>query len=235
MKTKLKCMLSIVAIALIFSAAYSLSHAQTPKILCLGDSITYGLTPSGGQLATPYPTRLQSLTGIQTTNGGVSGNDVYQMLDRWNNEYKNQGFTIVALMGGTNDVYDGLDLESTKVDLMAIWQDALNRGCEVYALTIIPFDGRTEIIFLNSWISSQSLGSHFHVVDTYTLFYNHPEYFSSDNVHPSQAGANALAQAVYSALNPTPTITPTPTPQPTPHPSPSPGTLVAYLESVTVT
>jgi lysophospholipase L1-like esterase len=198
------------------------------KILCLGDSITEGYA-ANGQI-TPYPTTLQSLIGISTTNAGVGGDQISQMLTRWNNNYKTQGYTTLVLLGGTNDIGQQVPEATTEANLQTIWQSALNQGCTVYALTVLPFNG-ANVVNINNWIKATAPTLGVHVVDTYSVFndpnnpaYLKPAYDSGDGTHPNQAGADLIANTVFSAMsNPVPTPTPTPIPTPTPTPTPTPS------------
>ena len=196
------------------------------QILCLGDSITVGY--SDGATVTPYPTTLQSLTGIPTTNGGVGGEETSGMVTQWNTIYSTEGFTILVLLGGINDVFAGVAESTIEANLQTIWQSAESKGCTVYALTILPSDGESAVVDVNTWILATAPTLGVHVVDLYPLFndpsaptYLNPIYDSGDGTHLNQAGYNLIANTVYAAMNPTPTPTPTPNPTPTPKPTPT--------------
>jgi lysophospholipase L1-like esterase len=209
----------------------------TQRILCLGDSITYGAMKNAdgtwGQLPTPYPTTLQSLTGIPTTNAGVGGEQTNGMLSQWNTIYKSQGYTILVLLGGVNDIFDGTSIATAETNLQTIWQSALGYGCSVYAVEILPWAGiSTNIITINNWIDATAPSLGVHVVYTYSIFNDpnnpgalNPAYAGIDGGHPNQAGANLLANTIYAAMNLTPTPPPTPTPSPSPSPTPTPTSL----------
>jgi lysophospholipase L1-like esterase len=193
----------------------------SPKILCLGDSITYG-----GNVDTPYPETLQSLSGISTTNAGVNNEQTSDMLTRWNNDYRWQGYSILVLLGGTNDISYHTPLSTTTANLYAIISDALTQGCTVYSVTVLPFSYVVDGAGINSWIRSTVPTMGAHVIDVYSAFDDpanpgclNPIY-AHDAVHPNQAGTDLLAQLVYSAIvSSQPTPTPSPTIIPTPMPS----------------
>jgi len=206
----------------------------TQKILCLGDSITWGYVPPDGsqQLAMPYPATLQSLTGISTTNGGLNGDRTDQMISRWNTIYSTEGYRMVFFLGGINDLNQGISIPTIEANMKTFWQSALNQGCTVYNLEILPSYGDTDVSTVNNWVDATAPSLGVHVVYTYALFtdpnnpgYLKPAYDSGDGLHPNQAGADLLANTAYSAMtnpNPTPTPLPTATPKPTPTPTPTP-------------
>jgi len=80
------------------------------KIVCLGDSITYGQLDAGGRAVTPWPARLQALlrqyysnNNITVINAGVSGNTVATMAGRFAADVRAQNPDLIMFNGGTND------------------------------------------------------------------------------------------------------------------------------------
>lgn len=80
------------------------------KIVCLGDSITYGQLDTGGQAVTPWPARLQSLLRqyygnnlITVVNAGISGNTVQNMINRFTTDVRAEDPDLIIFNGGTND------------------------------------------------------------------------------------------------------------------------------------
>lgn len=78
------------------------------KMNCLGDSITYGYTPSSGtQMSRPYPTVVKELLGLETVrNYGISGSTLAvggdePMVTRYSD--MDDDADIICVFGGTND------------------------------------------------------------------------------------------------------------------------------------
>lgn len=223
--------ISLLFTTLIMVSIIPLTQAETPKVLCLGDSITYGSTQQG-RLTNPYPSTLQTLTGYSVTNAGIAGDTTLGMLNRWNMQYKNQGYSIVITMGGLNDLWQSRTPSQIEATLASIWQSALADGCQVYALTITPAFGDPQIVEINNWIKANAQSYGAVAVDVYVLVavnnYLSGIYDSGDGAHLNQAGADRLAYAVYYSWgdvpmfpNPTPTATPIPTTSPSPGPTPT--------------
>lgn len=80
------------------------------KVVCIGDSITYGQLDSGGLAATPYPARLQALlreyyanNNITVVNKGIAGSTVQDMLDRFATDVTAEDPDLIVFNGGQND------------------------------------------------------------------------------------------------------------------------------------
>jgi lysophospholipase L1-like esterase len=95
----------------------SLSKKETIKIVCYGDSITYGKSAdTGSQASDPYPQTLQLMlrnmfnySGVTVINNGVSGRQTDTALSRFDTEVVTQAPQYVFIMFGINDArdYDG--------------------------------------------------------------------------------------------------------------------------------
>ena len=94
------------------------------KMICLGDSITYGYIPHGlagnpyGQLDS-YAQIAADILNLSLTNYGVSGNKLIgldnletAMCNRYTNMIDNAD--VVTFMGGTNDIRVGVPLGTMK-------------------------------------------------------------------------------------------------------------------------
>lgn len=177
--------------------------------LCIGDSITFG---TGA--ATPYPTVLQTYSNRTTTNEGVGGYTTGLIKDVWDAE-KSASYKHVIVQGGVNDCRLDVAAATAEANLLYIWRDAIALGVTPIATTIMPFKGSgdwtadRQVILdtVNTWIKATAPLYGVKVVDTYTLLEDPgtPDtllaaYDSGDKIHPSQAGANAIAQAVANAI-----------------------------------
>lgn len=87
-----------------------MADGETIKVVCIGDSITYGQLDAGGVAATPYPARLQALlrefygnSNITVVNKGVAGSTVQDMLDRFATDVTAEAPDLIVFNGGQND------------------------------------------------------------------------------------------------------------------------------------
>lgn len=133
------------------------------RVLCLGDSITYGWGTVSVQRA--YPERLQDAllardgAGWSVFNRGVSGEGTTGVLSRWNNGTFDDGgarvepplrtlvpaveggwHTLVLLIG-VNDVSSGAPASSIYTNITTLAADALALGAKVAVCSIAPWKG----------------------------------------------------------------------------------------------
>ncbi len=187
-----------------------IAHAASPiRVACVGDSIT---------ASTEYPSDLQALLGshYMVGNFGVNGSTV--QLDSWE-PYMNQSEfqnaldfkpNIVIIMLGTNDDLQMLrpsnsTFEGDYIKLVSAFQQLQSKP-RIWIVTPPP-------IFSNSSdLSGPYLGGtvvpkieelankmNLPLIDVYTAFGNHSEYFV-DGVHPNSQGAALIASEVYKAV-----------------------------------
>ena len=72
------------------------------KIVCLGDSLTYGF-PYGPQAS--WVTYLSNAYGPGLCNAGVNGNTMEDMAARFDRDVLAKKPAMVVILGGTNDAY----------------------------------------------------------------------------------------------------------------------------------
>lgn len=178
------------------------------KILCIGDSITFGVG-----VTVPYPDTLQQLTGMTTINAGQGGAETDNIAINYDNQ-KTQNYNILVIEGGVNDIRANVSEANIENNLNHIWHDALSRNMRVYVLTIMPFenssdwtpDKQTELLDVNSWIKN-NVPPEVTIIDTYAALEDSANsgclqsmFDSGDHIHPSQLGANAIANLVAAAI-----------------------------------
>lgn len=84
------------------------------KIVCLGDSITYGYNAYPEDA---WPARAAALTGLSFINCGINGDTAAGMLWRFYEDVVSQKPDLCIIMGGTNDILQGRSGEQT-ADIM---------------------------------------------------------------------------------------------------------------------
>lgn len=88
----------------------AMRDGATVKVVCVGDSITYGQLDTGGAATTPYPARLQALlrkyydnANITVVNKGISGSKASDVLARFATDITAEDPDLVVFNVGAND------------------------------------------------------------------------------------------------------------------------------------
>ncbi len=174
----------------------------TTGVYCMGDS----------QTSADYPPLLATSlgSGYSVADTGVGGENTAQMLARFIPDVTSQTKdNYVIIMGGTNDIFQGVSTETIKANLQAIYNAAKAEGSIVIALTITPagFRGakKTTQTEINSWIMAKPANVDF-VVDTYAALDNpaNPNNlitaYSLDGTHYTSAGNSKVLSAIHRAV-----------------------------------
>jgi len=92
-------------------ASQAKEKPNSMKIICFGDSITYGVVNSNGRTDNTYPVKLEDYlenaeySNVTVENKGISGNEILHLVDRLdNNEFSFNGVDKMCLLIGTNDI-----------------------------------------------------------------------------------------------------------------------------------
>lgn len=161
------------------------------KIVCIGDSITYGYSLSRKDT---WVSLSQEKTGFKILNKGINGDTVIGMLSRFERDVLKEKPDIMFFMGGSNDIFLSNEFISVKSSLSSIVQQSIaNRILPVIA-TPIPFfmENISDIYnnFINfsdcikmfqsyrNWILEYS---NLFDLNTIDYFYIFNEYFKSNN------------------------------------------------------
>lgn len=161
------------------------------KIVCIGDSITYGYSLSRKDT---WVSLSQEKTGFKILNKGINGDTVIGMLSRFERDVLKEKPDIMFFMGGSNDIFLSNKFISVKSSLSSIVQQSIaNRILPVIA-TPIPFfmENISDIYnnFINfsdcikmfqsyrNWILEYS---NLFDLNTIDYFYIFNEYFKSNN------------------------------------------------------
>lgn len=161
------------------------------KIVCIGDSITYGYSLSRKDT---WVSLSQEKTGFKILNKGINGDTVIGMLSRFERDVLKEKPDIMFFMGGSNDIFLSNEFISVKSSLSSIVRQSIaNRILPVIA-TPIPFfmENISDIYnnFINfsdcikmfqsyrNWILEYS---NLFDLNTIDYFYIFNEYFKSNN------------------------------------------------------
>ena len=212
---------------LYFNGMSGMSNTSEPiegqiKIACAGDSTTYGHGISGWP-KNNYPTVLQNLLGdaYHVNNYGVSSFAVQESADRSYRTLPHYQESLaydadyVVFMMGSNDSkpinWKGAD--AFKTDLLSLLD---TYGDSEIILCTLPsaffLEGQTEgetnhdiqplIVEEIAEITREvAVERGYTLIDIHALTAQHPEWFEKDGVHPSNEGAAAIAQEVYTVIS----------------------------------
>ena len=92
-------------------------ETEMMKMICIGDSLTYGL---GVPVENSWVEILNRETNYTVRNKGISGDTTGGMLARLERDVLREDADVVFIMGGANDFIMGCDLGVVKANLMAL-------------------------------------------------------------------------------------------------------------------
>jgi lysophospholipase L1-like esterase len=179
-------------------------------VACVGDSITEG---------TGYPDELWMMLGsnYSVQNFGVGGSTALLSSDK---PYMNQSALqkaeefqpdIVIIMLGTNDAIPEyfVHIDQFVSDYKALIGEfqALPKAPKIWLVLPPPIlsnsSGPNSVNFVEGVmprLEQIANETGLPLIDAYSPFLNHPEYFRWDGVHPNGQGAKAIAVEVYKAI-----------------------------------
>ncbi|MCC0652083.1 MULTISPECIES: SGNH/GDSL hydrolase family protein [unclassified Clostridioides] len=189
------------------------------KIVCLGDSLTYGF---GVSRSNSWTNIVSQETGLEIINKGINGDTTSGMLVRFNEDVLQNSPDMVFIMGGTNDFIAGAGNEVINSNIMAMVHQA-------YAKNIIPIIGiplrpdipnvredwssftdfntvSKKLESYNYWIKKFSVTFNTDFVDFYSEYNKSMEkkgykklYF--DGLHPTKEGHRIIANIFIKSIN----------------------------------
>jgi acyl-CoA thioesterase-1 len=197
--------------------------ANTCKIACVGDSITYG-TLVKNRRENCYPVQLEGLLGkkFSVRNFGANGRAVQKAADLpyWRHKYfeLSSEFApdVVLIMLGTNDSrkpnWKGLEPYLRDYREMLSHYSSLGSKPKVYALTpptefklknkkTMRYGMSQEAVDeMSAGIKKVAAELGVEVIDINAATAPHPEHFSFDGVHANAKGARHVAETIYAAI-----------------------------------
>ncbi|MDR1048797.1 MAG: GDSL-type esterase/lipase family protein [Synergistaceae bacterium] len=141
-----------------------LSRTQTrtrKKIVCLGDSLTYGY---GVSRADTWVSLASERTGIEFVNRGINGDTTGGMLARLQDDLTAYSPVGVLLMGGSNDIFISGTAESAKANMSALSHQVAAFGARPFVGTPIPLDAeniRPDWASLTDAVRAQKTGDEY--------------------------------------------------------------------------
>lgn len=181
------------------------------KLVCLGDSMTYGYGVSRGQA---WPILLQALIHEPVLNLGLNGDTTGGMLCRLGTELDREKPTHVIIMGGVNDLMMAVPQSVVSANFSAMVHQGRSRGIQIILGIphgIIPDQARThwpplfdyeslpkQLLALRLWLRDFAVAFNVPVVDFYETLekWSEPQRksFYLDGLHLNEAGHRILAE-----------------------------------------
>lgn len=191
--------------------------AGRDKIVCLGDSITYGY-PYGPQVS--WVALCTGALGLKMVNKGINGNTTGEMRMRFKTDVASLSPAYVIIMGGTNDAWVGVTLEEVQENVRSMVKEAIELGiCPVVGLPAPVNDSHLggfppddvegftgDLDSFRSWMKEFADTELLPVLDFYTPLLDratgkaNPGYFV-DEGHPGLEGYRVLAGAAEPVLS----------------------------------
>lgn len=171
------------------------------KVVCLGDSITYGF-PYGPE--TSWVARLSENVNVQFINKGINGNTTSDMLNRFERAVISNKPTHLVLMGGINDVVCGESLDRVKYNLKTMTERALQEDIKVIIGMPTAVDVKSwENVLkkLRIWIEEYARENDLPVIHFEQAFYDEnglvrSELLLADGGHPTERGYQEMYKQI---------------------------------------
>lgn len=194
------------------------SGSGEKRVLCIGDSITYGQGVIGSRKENSYPAFLAEKLGseYQVKNYGlcnrtlVSDGQMPYGAEDFAEESLNEDADIVIIMLGTNDSkkanWNAARYEEEYIQFVQKYQ-SMESAPQVYIMTppciYVTGEGncdnevvRDEIVPILGRVADVTGAQ---LIDLYTLTEGHPEWFA-DGLHPNAEGNKAISQEIYGQM-----------------------------------
>ena len=210
------------ALALLALSIWHLASAQFPVlIVAMGDSTTAGTPahqspreypPDGrGDVTSQYAYWLmKARPEWKVINQGINGQRSDEIRARFEDDVVAKGPTVVVIIAGVNDVYQGRDSQHVERELAAMYARAKQAGIRIVAGSIIPFnsaspDQNARMREINDWIKAQAASdTSMRFADTRAAVAapGDPDRLASspDGLHPDAAGYHKMADAIRPAI-----------------------------------
>ncbi|PCG20347.1 GDSL-type esterase/lipase family protein [Brachyspira sp. G79] len=196
------------------------------KIVCLGDSTTYGYMVPRDKVWTEILNDKFSNDNRYNNkdftfiNKGINGDMISGMLARFDRDCINENADTVILMGGVNDIFTCKHIKKIENNLIGIVNKSLENNIDIIVFTPIAFikeafnffesnnieefDNilKEYVNFINNYTKTNNIKS----IDVYNIFTdkilkenNYYDIFF-DGVHLNENGHNVFASEIYKEL-----------------------------------
>jgi lysophospholipase L1-like esterase len=195
--------------------------AAKPKLaVALGDSTTAGTPLFASPLEAPPDGRgdeksqyaywlMRARPEWRVLNRGVNGERADEIRERFSRDVEASTPSVVIILAGVNDAYQGRPPEETEADLLWMYRRAKALGIVPVAATVLPFSRATEeqsrrLETLNAWIRATAKAEAIPFCDTARAAADPKDprrlKGSPDGLHPDVAGYRAVGEALAKTL-----------------------------------
>lgn len=174
-------------------------------IVCMGDSLTYldvFEKGDGTYYGASYPHILRVLLPNSTIyNAGVSGDNPYLMLLRWDTNVTARHPDYVIILAGVNGVNVNVSKNINEISMMYDW--AIANNTIPIACTVPPYSGGgNNFTVLNNWIKEEAAKREIPLIDFYTVLEDPDNlghkytYYDRDGLHATHTGYLTMATSI---------------------------------------
>lgn len=187
------------------------------KILCMGDSLTYGYGVRRNKVWTSI--LAQGMPGTEFVNRGVTGDTTAEMKKRLMADILGAIPDQVILMGGSNDVFTGIGIEVTKNNLVDMVTECKKNHVEIIIMTPFPINAETmaenwkklgvgrksqeDLLKLRFWIKEFCDTNKILCIDTWKCFprdIGECKLYYQDGIHLSNYGHEKFSNFILNYL-----------------------------------
>jgi O-acetyl-ADP-ribose deacetylase (regulator of RNase III) len=186
--------------------------AGRDRVVCLGDSITYGY-PYGPEAS--WVDSCAGASALNMVNKGINGDTTWDMLTRFQDDVVELDPAYAIILGGSNDIWMGITLRGIQENVQYMVREALNNGiCPVLGA---PPPGNfsqvggfppsplvrliaAELVALRRWLQEFACAQMLPLLDFYQPLLDQETgkanpYYYGDEAHPNRSGYLVLARA----------------------------------------
>jgi lysophospholipase L1-like esterase len=179
------------------------------KLIAFGDSLTRGYqTGSGrGTLETPYVDYLKPLLGNNwiLENKGINGELTGDMLTRFQRDVIGHKPDVVVILGGTNDIGWGIDIQVIAKNLKTMIRQALDAGITPVPCAVPSIIGFDQMIVtrqkVNAVIYEFAQEKNLRFADLFTATADEKmrlaAKYADDGLHLNTDGYKLMAKTIY--------------------------------------
>ncbi|MEN6460799.1 MAG: SGNH/GDSL hydrolase family protein [Syntrophomonas sp.] len=179
----------------------TLADRDRKKIVCLGDSITYGF-PFGPTFS--WVQMLSEVIDAEVINKGINGNTTTDMMERFDRAVLRNEPTHVLIMGGINDVLCRESFDRITWNLRLMAEKATGNDIQViFGLPTAVDEPEFErlLVRIRQWIIRYAAEHNLPVIDFSSAFHDdnnnvRTELLLADGGHPTIEGYQAMFQVI---------------------------------------
>ncbi len=182
-----------------------MAQGEAIKVVCLGDSITWGF-PFGPEDS--WVAMLEQVVEGEFINQGINGNTTDDMLHRFYRCVVKYEPTHVIILGGANDVLWRESVDRILFNLQKMTEQAREAGIKVILATPTAIDYpevERRLDKIRDWIKSYARENHLPVIDFAAVYFDsdgkvRSELLLLDGAHPNKKGYRAMFEQIDPAI-----------------------------------